>query len=110
AREARRCVVTGLETFHQKMEEARAGDNVGALLRGVKRDEVERGQVLARPGSITPHTKFEAQVYVLKGEEGGRHSPFFTGYRPQGRQGPFPSPFSPSHSRDHSTALGSAVE
>jgi elongation factor Tu len=82
-REPRRCVVTGLESFHQKMEEAVAGDNVGALLRGVKHDEVERGQVLARPGSITPHTKFEASVYVLSKEEHGRHTPFFTGYRPQ---------------------------
>src|SRR5262245_10327380 len=79
AREARESVVTGLETFHQQMEQAIAGDNVGVLLRGVKRDEVERGQVLARPGSITPHTKFEAQVYVLTKEEGGRHSPFFSG-------------------------------
>jgi elongation factor Tu len=76
-------VLTGLETFHEKMECARAGHNVGALLRGVKRDEVERGQVLARVGSITPHTKFEAQIYVLTREEGGRHSPFFSGYRPQ---------------------------
>jgi elongation factor Tu len=83
AREARKCVLTGLETFHEKMECARAGHNVGALLRGVKRDEVERGQVLARVGSITPHTKFEAQIYVLTREEGGRHSPFFSGYRPQ---------------------------
>src|SRR5262245_59674890 len=84
SREAREpVVVTGLETFHQQMEQAVAGDNVGALLRGVKRDEVERGQVLAKPGSITPHAKFEAQVYVLKKEEGGRHSPFFSGYRPQ---------------------------
>jgi elongation factor Tu len=65
------------------MEEARAGENVGALLRGVKRDEVERGQVLAKPGSITPHTKFEAAIYVLTKEEGGRHTPFFAGYRPQ---------------------------
>src|SRR5262249_6121394 len=83
AREPRKTVVTGLEYHHQKMEEARAGDNVGVLLRGVKHDEVERGQVLARPASITPHTKFEAQVYVLSKEEGGRHTPFFTGYRPQ---------------------------
>ncbi len=83
AREARESVVTGLETFHQQMEQAIAGDNVGVQLRGVKRDEVERGQVLAKPGSITPHTKFEAQVYVLTKEEGGRHSPFFSGYRPQ---------------------------
>jgi len=82
-RSARKCVVTGLERFHEKMDEAVAGDNVGALLRGVKRDEVERGQVLVKPGSITPHTKFEAQVYVLSKEEGGRHTPFFSGYRPQ---------------------------
>jgi elongation factor Tu len=83
AREPREAVVTGLETFHKKMEEAVAGDNVGALLRGVKRDEVERGQVLARPGSITPHSKFEASIFVLTREEGGRHTPFFTGYQPQ---------------------------
>lgn len=83
AKEARECVVTGLEMFHESMEEAKAGMNVGALLRGVKRDEVERGQVLAKPGSITPHTKFEAEVYVLAKEEGGRHNPIFTGYRPQ---------------------------
>jgi elongation factor Tu len=83
AREARKAVVTGLEMFHLKMEEARAGENVGVLLRSVKRDEVERGQVLAKPGSMTPHTQFEAEVYVLKKEEGGRHNPFFSGYRPQ---------------------------
>ncbi|MFO0878399.1 MAG: elongation factor Tu [Gemmataceae bacterium] len=83
AREARKAVVTGLEMFHLKMEEARAGENVGVLLRSVKRDEVERGQVLAKPGSITPHTQFEAEVYVLKKEEGGRQNPFFSGYRPQ---------------------------
>jgi elongation factor Tu len=83
SRESRSSVVTGLEYHHQKMEEAVAGDNVGVLLRGVKRDEVERGQVLARPGSITPHTKFEASIFVLAKEEGGRHTPFFAGYRPQ---------------------------
>jgi elongation factor Tu len=83
AREPRKAVVTGLETFHRKMDEAQAGDNVGALLRGVKREEVERGQVLAAPGSITPHTKFEASIVVLTKEEGGRHTPFFSGYRPQ---------------------------
>src|SRR5262245_48230236 len=83
ARQARRSVVTGLESFHRKMDEAVAGDNVGALLRGVKRDEVERGQVLAKPGSITPHTMFQANVFVLTREEGGRHTPFFAGYRPQ---------------------------
>src|SRR5262249_47610532 len=74
SREPRKVVATGLEMFHRKMEEARAGDNVGVLLRGVKRDEVERGQVVAQPGSITPHTRFEAQVYVLTRDEGGRHS------------------------------------
>jgi elongation factor Tu len=83
SREPRRSVVTGLEYHHQKMDEAVAGDNVGVLLRGVKRDEVERGQVLARPRSITPHTKFEASIIVLTKEEGGRHTPFFAGYRPQ---------------------------
>jgi elongation factor Tu len=76
-------VVTGVEMFRKLLDEGRAGDNVGCLLRGVKRDDVERGQVLAKPGSITPHTVFKAEVYVLKKEEGGRHTPFFTGYRPQ---------------------------
>jgi elongation factor Tu len=76
-------VVTGVEMFRKLLDEGRAGDNVGCLLRGVKREEVERGQVLSKPGSITPHTKFEAQVYVLSKDEGGRHKPFFTGYRPQ---------------------------
>lgn len=74
---------TGVEMFRKLLDEGRAGDNVGVLLRGTKREEVERGQVLARPGSITPHTKFEAEVYVLSKEEGGRHTPFFKGYRPQ---------------------------
>ena len=74
---------TGVEMFRKLLDEGRAGDNVGVLLRGVKRDEVERGQVLSRPGSITPHTRFEAEVYVLTKEEGGRHTPFFKGYRPQ---------------------------
>ena len=69
--------------FRKLLDEGRAGDNVGILLRGTKREEVERGQVLAKPGSITPHTKFEAEVYVLSKEEGGRHTPFFKGYRPQ---------------------------
>jgi elongation factor Tu len=69
--------------FNKTLGEGMAGDNVGCLLRGVKRDEIERGQVLAKPGSITPHTKFEAEVYVLSKEEGGRHTPFFSGYRPQ---------------------------
>ena len=69
--------------FRKLLDQAQAGDNIGALLRGVARDEIERGQVMAKPGSIKPHTKFEAQVYVLKKEEGGRHTPFFKGYRPQ---------------------------
>ncbi|QQY79430.1 elongation factor Tu [Keratinibaculum paraultunense] len=81
--EPREVVVTGIEMFRKILDEAQAGDNIGALLRGVQRDEIERGQVLAKPGSITPHTKFEAEVYVLTKEEGGRHTPFFDGYRPQ---------------------------
>jgi elongation factor Tu len=76
-------VVTGVEMFRKLLDQGQAGDNVGCLLRGVKREDIERGQVLAKPGSITPHTKFEAQVYVLSKEEGGRHTPFFKGYRPQ---------------------------
>ncbi|MGI8429955.1 MAG: elongation factor Tu [Solirubrobacteraceae bacterium] len=76
-------VVTGVEMFKKVLEEGRAGDNAGCLLRGTKREDIERGQVLCKPGSITPHTKFNAEVYVLKKEEGGRHTPFFTGYRPQ---------------------------
>ena len=76
-------VCTGVEMFRKTLDEGRAGDNIGVLLRGTKRDEVERGQVVAHPGSITPHTHFLAEVYVLKKEEGGRHTPFFTGYRPQ---------------------------
>ena len=79
----RKVVVTGVEMFRKLLDQAQAGDNIGALLRGVARDEIERGQVMAKPGSIKPHTKFEAQVYVLKKEEGGRHTPFFKGYRPQ---------------------------
>jgi elongation factor Tu len=75
--------VTGVEMFRKLLDEGRAGENIGALLRGTKRDDVERGQVLAKPGSITPHTKFESEVYVLTKEEGGRHTPFFKGYRPQ---------------------------
>ena len=75
--------VTGVEMFRKLLDEGRAGENVGALLRGTKRDEVERGQVLAKPGTIKPHTKFDAEVYVLTKEEGGRHTPFFQGYRPQ---------------------------
>jgi elongation factor Tu len=76
-------VCTGVEMFRKLLDQGQAGDNVGILLRGTKREEVERGQVLAKPGSITPHTKFEAEVYVLSKEEGGRHTPFFNGYRPQ---------------------------
>jgi len=76
-------VCTGVEMFNKTLDTGQAGDNVGCLLRGVKREDIERGQVLAKPGSITPHTKFEAQVYVLSKEEGGRHTPFFSGYRPQ---------------------------
>jgi elongation factor Tu len=76
-------VVTGVEMFRKLLDEGRAGDNIGALLRGVKREEIERGQVLCKPGSINPHKKFKAEVYVLKKEEGGRHTPFFNGYRPQ---------------------------
>jgi elongation factor Tu len=79
----KKTVVTGVEMFRKLLDEGMAGDNIGALLRGLKREEVERGQVLAKPGSITPHTKFKGQVYVLTKEEGGRHTPFFNGYRPQ---------------------------
>ncbi len=82
-RPTRKTVVTGVEMFRKLLDEGIAGDNIGCLLRGVKKEEVERGQVLAKPGSITPHTKFEANVYVLKKEEGGRHTAFVTGYRPQ---------------------------
>jgi len=74
---------TGVEMFRKLLDEGRAGENVGVLLRGIKREEVERGQVLAKPGTITPHTKFEAEVYVLSKDEGGRHTPFFKGYKPQ---------------------------
>ena len=76
-------VVTGVEMFRKLLDEGQAGDNIGALLRGIKREDVERGQVLAAPGSITPHTNYEAEIYVLTKEEGGRHTPFFNGYRPQ---------------------------
>jgi elongation factor Tu len=76
-------VVTGVEMFRKVLDEGRAGDNIGVLLRGVKREDVERGQVLAKPGSITPHRKFKSEVYILTKEEGGRHTPFFNGYRPQ---------------------------
>ena len=82
-REPQKTTVTGIEMFHKSMDEAWAGENCGLLLRGIKRDEVERGQVVAVPGSITPHTEFEGQVYILKKEEGGRHNPFFSNYRPQ---------------------------
>ncbi len=82
-REPQKTTVTGIEMFHKSMDEAWAGENCGLLLRGTKRDEVERGQVVAVPGSITPHTEFEGQVYILKKEEGGRHNPFFSNYRPQ---------------------------
>ena len=81
--ESTKTICTGVEMFKKILDEGQAGDNVGCLLRGVKRDEIERGQVLAKPGSITPHTKFEAEVYVLSKDEGGRHTPFFSGYRPQ---------------------------
>jgi elongation factor Tu len=80
---ARKTVVTGVEMFRKLLDQAEAGDNIGTLLRGVERKEIERGQVLAKPGSIKPHTKFDAEVYVLTKEEGGRHTPFFPGYRPQ---------------------------
>ena len=82
-RPTRKTVVTGIEMFNKSMGSAQAGDNIGALLRGVRRDDIERGQVLAQPGSITPHTRFKAEVYVLSKEEGGRHTPFFSNYRPQ---------------------------
>jgi elongation factor Tu len=82
-RDTQKSVITGVEMFRKILDEGRAGDNVGCLLRGTGKDEVERGQVLAKPGSITPHTKFKAQAYVLTKEEGGRHTPFFNGYRPQ---------------------------
>ena len=76
-------VVTGIEMFRKQLDFAEAGDNAGILLRGISREQVQRGQVLAKPGTVTPHTKFEAQVYVLSKEEGGRHTPFFSNYRPQ---------------------------
>jgi elongation factor Tu len=81
--DTKKTTVTGVEMFRKLLDQGEAGDNVGVLLRGTKREEVERGQVLAKPGSITPHTKFECEVYVLSKEEGGRHTPFFNGYRPQ---------------------------
>jgi len=82
-RETRKTVVTGVEMFKKQLDEGQAGDNAGLLLRGTAKEDVERGMVLAKPGSITPHTKFKAEVYILTKEEGGRHTPFFKGYRPQ---------------------------
>ena len=81
--ERRKTVVTGVEMFRKLLDQAEAGDNIGVLLRGVERKDIERGQVLAKPGTIHPHTKFKSEVYVLTKEEGGRHTPFFNGYRPQ---------------------------
>jgi len=81
--ETRKSVVTGVEMFRKTLDEGRAGDNIGVLLRGIEKDQIERGQVVAAPGTITPHTRFKGQVYVLTKEEGGRHTPFFPGYRPQ---------------------------
>jgi elongation factor Tu len=83
SKEPMKSIITGVEMFKKELGEGRAGDNVGCLLRGLKREDIERGQVLAKPGSITPHTKFECEVYCLSKEEGGRHTPFFSGYRPQ---------------------------
>ena len=82
-RPTRKVVVTGVEMFKKLLDEGRAGDNIGTLLRGIERDDIERGQVLAKTGSVKPHTQFKAQVYVLTKEEGGRHTPFYNGYRPQ---------------------------
>ena len=82
-KDTEKTIVTGVEMFRKLLDEGRAGDNIGVLLRGTKREDIERGQVLSKPGSITPHTNFEAEVYVLSKEEGGRHTPFFNGYRPQ---------------------------
>jgi elongation factor Tu len=82
-KETRKAVVTGVEMFRKLLDQGQAGDNIGCLLRGIDRDEVERGMVLAKPGSITPHTTFEGKVYILRKDEGGRHTPFFQGYRPQ---------------------------
>ena len=81
--EKKKTVITGIEMFHKLMDEAQAGDNIGALLRGIQKNEIERGQVLCKPGTINPHTAFIGQVYVLTEKEGGRQKPFFTGYRPQ---------------------------
>jgi len=82
-RETTKTICTGVEMFRKLLDQGQAGDNIGVLLRGTKKDDVERGQVLAKPGTITPHTKFKGEVYVLTKEEGGRHTPFFNGYRPQ---------------------------
>jgi elongation factor Tu len=82
-KDTEKTVVTGLEMFRKTLDETQAGDNVGVLLRGVDKNEIDRGQVLAKPGSVTPHTEFEAEVYILSKDEGGRHTPFFTGYKPQ---------------------------
>jgi elongation factor Tu len=82
-RPTKKVVVTGVEMFKKNLDQGQAGDNVGVLLRGIERDDIERGQVLAKPGTITPHTEFDAEVYILAKEEGGRHTPFFKGYKPQ---------------------------
>ena len=82
-KDTQKTVVTGVEMFRKLLDQGQAGDNIGALLRGTKREDVERGQVLCKPGSVTPHTKFKAEAYILTKEEGGRHTPFFTNYRPQ---------------------------
>jgi len=82
-KDIKKTIVTGVEMFRKILDQGQAGDNVGILLRGVEKEDVERGQVLAKPGSITPHTEFEAEVYILAKDEGGRHTPFFSGYRPQ---------------------------
>lgn len=82
-KETTKTTVTGIEMFNKNLDEGQAGDNAGILVRGLKKEEIHRGQVLAKPGSVTPHTEFEAEAYVLKKEEGGRHTPFFTGYKPQ---------------------------
>jgi elongation factor Tu len=82
-RDTRKSVVTGVEMFKKNLDQGQAGDNVGILLRGIEREDIERGQVLAKPGSVTPHTEFESEVYILTKEEGGRHTPFFKGYKPQ---------------------------
>jgi elongation factor Tu len=81
--DSKKTTITGVEMFRKELQEGQAGDNVGLLLRGIKKEEIERGQVLAKPGTVTPHKKFKCEIYVLTKEEGGRHSPFFNGYRPQ---------------------------